>query len=140
MYLTELKQTSQEVVTGFECDCCGKEVPVSDTIEMQEMIPINISGGYGSVFGDGTELSGTFCQNCVKKLLGDYLKEDNDDWEPELTEEQAKQILEWEGRMSWRRVAEEAAKMYPELGIEPGNQLDGRELCFMAIALLKDKE
>jgi antitoxin CcdA len=140
MLITEHVNVKQEVVTGFECDCCGAEFPLSDIIEMQEMIPINISGGYGSVFGDGTELSGTFCQNCVKKLIGEYLKEANDDWEPELTEEQANKILEWESSMSWRRVAEEAAKMYPELGVEPGNQLDGRELCFMAIALLKDKE
>jgi hypothetical protein len=46
-----------------------------------------------------------------------------------LTKEQAEQVLLWEDEgLSWRRIAEEGAKSWPELGIVSGVQQEGREL------------
>jgi antitoxin CcdA len=58
---------------SFDCDRCG--VKHESTIAMQEAVTINIFGGYGSVFGDESQLEAVLCQDCVKAVLGDYLRD-----------------------------------------------------------------
>lgn len=56
----------------------------------------------------------------------------------ELTLEQAVKIRLWRVEMgcTWRRVADYFAMEWPELGTNPGNQLDGIALCDMAMETL----
>lgn len=72
-YTKESVQIEQLELEYIICDCCGKKILAEDYAEIQEVVSININGGYGSVFGDGSHFEGDFCQNCIKKLLGDYL-------------------------------------------------------------------
>lgn len=67
------------VIEEFICDCCEKAVrPNSDdldeTIETHEMLHIRMDAGFGSIFGEGTKVEGDFCQACVNKLLGKFLR------------------------------------------------------------------
>ena len=77
---------TKEVLVKDEitCDCCGKTYSCSvsdvDIFEVQEFLNINFIGGYSSIFGDGVRVSGNFCQECVKELLGKYLH--SEDVEP----------------------------------------------------------
>ena len=63
--------TSKELVY-VECDCCGKRI--DDQMELQECLTHTDIGGYNSIFGDGVEWSIDLCQDCIKKLLGPYIK------------------------------------------------------------------
>jgi len=40
----------------INCDKCGKVITPDNTFEYQEIYRIHFWGGYGSVFGDGTEV------------------------------------------------------------------------------------
>ncbi len=60
------------------CRKCGLDV-FSDIYECQERIEISFRGGYGSVFGDDNVIRGTFCQQCIKDLLGPWLEIISDD-------------------------------------------------------------
>ena len=67
----------QKVIDKIKCDCCGKEFNVKrteDDMEIQEMLIIDEVGGYGSIFGDGTRILCDICQECMKKLLGKYIR------------------------------------------------------------------
>jgi len=62
------------VPVELTCDRCGRIVPVSDAMEWQESLQLRFTGGYGSVFGDGTKVAVDLCQHCVKELLGAYCR------------------------------------------------------------------
>ena len=78
--MIKFKAETKEVLVKDEitCDCCGRKYSCSvgdvDIFEVQEFLNINFIGGYSSTFGDGARVSGNFCQECVKELLGKYLK------------------------------------------------------------------
>jgi len=56
-------------------DRCGRIMPVDGKdFEYPERIAIDFVAGYGSVFGDGKRVRGDFCQHCVKKCLGRWLR------------------------------------------------------------------
>lgn len=58
-----------------------------------------------------------------------------------LTQHKASIIKKYrETGSSWRRIAEKAALEFPELDIESGNQLDGRELCNAAALVLGENQ
>lgn len=63
------------------CDRCGKamEQDIAE-IEWQERFIISFRAGYGSDFGDGTLVEGDFCQECIKSVLGKWLRITNDDF------------------------------------------------------------
>ena len=42
-----------------------------DLYEVQEFNRINFIGGYGSVFGDGTEVICDICQCCLRDMIQD---------------------------------------------------------------------
>ena len=52
-----------------KCDKCKKEY--NDIMEIQEMAKFRFTGGYGSIFGDGTMVIADICQYCLKEMLGD---------------------------------------------------------------------
>ena len=69
------KQVSKTVQEPelLKCDICGKEYPADD-LETQEFQHIHFTGGYDSVFGDGTEVECDVCQHCLHKLIGEYCR------------------------------------------------------------------
>ena len=76
----------EEVVEFVKCDCCQREIKTDDHFEWQEILFIKIMGGYGSIFGDGTIVETQLCQYCVKKLLGEFLRESKENFEEEENE------------------------------------------------------
>ena len=78
--MIKFKSETKEILVKDEitCDCCGNTYSCSvsdvDVFEVQEFLNINFIGGYSSIFGDGAIVSGNFCQECVKELLGKYLR------------------------------------------------------------------
>jgi hypothetical protein len=68
------KRTKENQVVSYTCDCCKKIIPVNDWIEMQEMLRWRMTGGFGSVFGDGAKISLDLCQACTKRLLGEFIQ------------------------------------------------------------------
>jgi len=65
----------------IQCDCCSKEYQNTgnDVLEYQEFVHIFIEGGYGSVFGDGSQMQCDICQHCAKILFGKFLRERRDE-------------------------------------------------------------
>ena len=61
-----------QTVLAYVCDSCQTEF--EDAIDIQEFLHYRNHAGYGSVFGDGAIMSLDLCQNCVKKLLGDFIQ------------------------------------------------------------------
>ncbi|MEQ1661902.1 MAG: hypothetical protein ABL877_04325 [Thiobacillus sp.] len=62
------------------CDRCGRKMISNDQdCEHQERLAVRFSAGYGSVFGDGSLVEGDFCQQCVKEVLGSWLRVTEDD-------------------------------------------------------------
>jgi len=76
--IKRIVEVTEEVVVGFKCDRCGKEYIQTEqyddnTFEIEERHEIRFVGGYGSVFGDCSEVNGVFCQRCLNETLGKYL-------------------------------------------------------------------
>ncbi len=62
------------------CDRCGRIMePDSGDCEWQERLIISFRAGYGSIFGDGNFVEGDFCQECIKAVLGKWLRITDDD-------------------------------------------------------------
>lgn len=59
-----------------------------------------------------------------------------------LNKYQAERVKQWRvsNGCSWRKIADKAAEAWPDLGISPGNQIDGQELCSAAAEVLKEDE
>jgi len=56
------------------CDRCGKSITPDAFIEWEEKQVIRFTGGYGSVFGDGTQVECDLCQSCVEALIGAFCR------------------------------------------------------------------
>ena len=70
----EKKEIVIEQETGCVCDKCGRDIHTIDmSFEFQEKVSIEFTGGYGSVFGDGAEVSLDLCQHCFRDLCGEYI-------------------------------------------------------------------
>jgi hypothetical protein len=74
MVKTKPKTVTLQETESIICDVCKREVPVKDFGEIQEFLHINELGGFESIFGDGTVIKCDICQECLKKLLGPYLR------------------------------------------------------------------
>lgn len=61
----------RQVCTGFQFDRCDA-VFEDDIIEQQEALFWENTGGYGSVWGDGTHVSVTLCQQCAADLFQEF--------------------------------------------------------------------
>ena len=56
------------------CDRCQKVVTPEDVVEWQEWFHWSTTGGFGSAFGDGTEVEIDLCQACTKLVLGPFAR------------------------------------------------------------------
>ena len=65
----EERQTTVKQCTAIECSKCGKKATPSDFIEWDEFISIHIEGGYGSVWGDGSDVNIDLCQSCAHSMF-----------------------------------------------------------------------
>jgi len=71
------------ILEATPCSRCQRDL--CDVEEYQESMLIQFRAGYGSVFGDGNVVTGTFCQYCVRDILGPYLLiQDDDPFEPKI--------------------------------------------------------
>ena len=67
-YKTEMVE--HRVFDKFICNRCKQKVVGG--MELQETHSIRFTGGYSSVFGDGSNVSCDLCQQCLKNLIGDF--------------------------------------------------------------------
>lgn len=64
-----------KVQDSITCDVCTKSFDMSiDIMEIQEFTQIDFIGGYDSVFGDGASVKCDICQECLKNILGKFLR------------------------------------------------------------------
>jgi len=70
------KQTEEsEKLKEITCDVCKKTFDIKkDFMQIQEFSYIDFVGGYSSIFGDMNRVQCDICQDCLKKLLSDYLR------------------------------------------------------------------
>ena len=75
IYFEEVQETKNKLVSK-ECDKCHKiyKNVKDDLYEIQEFLHVRFTGGYGSILGDGANIESDLCQNCVKEVLGPYLR------------------------------------------------------------------
>lgn len=78
MIITKTKTVTEEVIDHIICDNCGKKITPDDYIEWQEKLYIRFTGGYGSIFGDGTTMEAQLCQDCIDSVLGTVLRVEGD--------------------------------------------------------------
>ena len=73
--MIEYKSVTKKVkeIISVKCDKCGNEYEVLN-LEAQEFHHIKFTGGYGSVFGDGTEVECDLCQHCLHEMIGDICR------------------------------------------------------------------
>lgn len=60
-------------VRALRCDRCGREEDC-ESPEFFEFLSFANTGGYDSVFGDGTAIELDLCQQCVKETLGTWVR------------------------------------------------------------------
>ena len=66
----------KEMVTiSITCDRCGTVFPrtTENIYELQEFHYISFTGGYDSIFGDGTKVKCDICQTCLHMLIKDFM-------------------------------------------------------------------
>jgi len=73
----------RKITKSITCDKCGRKYAADDLVskemlEAQEFCYIRFTGGYGSIFGDGTEVECDICQHCLKEMIGDICRTEND--------------------------------------------------------------
>ena len=76
IHFEEFQETGSRVKFK-ECDKCHKKFDVEnkdDIYEIQEFLHFRNTGGYDSIFGDGTEIEIDLCQHCTKEVLGQYIR------------------------------------------------------------------
>ncbi|SDQ22955.1 hypothetical protein SAMN05443245_0475 [Paraburkholderia fungorum] len=62
-------------VAACTCDRCQKRMMPDDYDSgWHERVSLSFRGGFGSIFGDGNEVSVDLCQQCVKDTLGAWLR------------------------------------------------------------------
>ena len=75
-FFIEQEVKSHKILQSITCDICGKFYARDDYTEIQEFHTIHFTGGYGSVFGDGSEIDCDICQRCLLKMLQNKYRED----------------------------------------------------------------
>ena len=71
LFYKDIQVTEQRCI-GFKCDRCKAQHEADDYVEMQEMMHWRNTGGYGSVWGDGTTVEITLRQKCTLELFGEF--------------------------------------------------------------------
>ena len=60
-------------LSSITCDRCGQTWQAG-TVDATESTSIDFTGGYGSIFGDGSQVKLDLCQRCLKTALGLWLR------------------------------------------------------------------
>lgn len=68
----DVQITEQQLVL-ITCDRCKKTVTPDNIIEWQEFMSWRNTGGFGSVWGDGTQVSVDLCQQCTYDLFSEFV-------------------------------------------------------------------
>lgn len=79
--MLEYQEKTVQEVAACTCDRCQRRMTPEDDVDWYEKLSIAYRGGFGSVFGDGTEISIDLCQRCVKETLGSWLRLNDPDIE-----------------------------------------------------------
>ena len=69
-YITKLEQV--KYFDSLTCDRCKKQI--NDSMQLQEAISLQFTGGYDSVFDDGATVEVDLCQDCLKDLIGEFCR------------------------------------------------------------------
>ncbi|MGF1760697.1 hypothetical protein L4D76_22800 [Photobacterium sagamiensis] len=90
--MKKMKPITRNEVSQLTCDKCGFTASSEDA-EFHEFLCIDKTGGYNSVFGDGNHIELDLCQDCLKELLGSWIRisakcEDRKSWNKVFEEEQ----------------------------------------------------
>lgn len=78
MDITKTKKVIEErkELIGYICDRCHIHTfRDKSPFLFQEYLRIRFTGGYDSIFGDSDTFECDLCQNCVKEVLGNYLRQ-----------------------------------------------------------------
>ena len=76
----EKVEVEQTIAISKQCDRCKAWYDVEeDVFESQEFHHIRFTGGYGSVFGDGTTIECDLCQKCLHTMIKDYMRSKNNE-------------------------------------------------------------
>jgi hypothetical protein len=78
VFKKEMQTIERQVLEKVVCDKCGRIIKMNDYIEAEEVVTISFTGGYGSVFGDGSSMEAHLCQHCVLDMLGGVLRQVKD--------------------------------------------------------------
>ncbi len=72
--ITEKVPEVRVVTVGFVCDKCG-ETHLDNYLESQEALIWRTTGGYGSIWGDGSTWELVLCQRCAFALLEPFARD-----------------------------------------------------------------
>lgn len=62
-------------IQSLICDRCSRRAERDDVdCELHEFTSIHYRAGYGSIFGDGSDIELDLCQHCVKDTLGAWIR------------------------------------------------------------------
>ena len=78
MIVTKKVLIEKVILDKFICSRCKGIIKAEDEMELQETYSINFTGGYNSVFGDGCTISCDLCQHCLKDLIGDFCRKEEE--------------------------------------------------------------
>ena len=68
-------QKNDSALSEVICDKCKKVASLeNDNMDFHEWHYFHFTGGYDSIFGDGDEFECDFCQQCMMKVMGKYLR------------------------------------------------------------------
>jgi len=65
-------QITEQRITAIECSRCKKTATPDDFVEWQEFFTWINTGGFGSVWGDGTKVSVDLCQQCTHDIFSGF--------------------------------------------------------------------
>lgn len=71
--MLEYRTVTASEIASCICDRCGRRLTPTD-MEWHEKLSLSFTGGYTSVFGDGSRVSIDLCQQCIKEVLGAWLR------------------------------------------------------------------
>ena len=76
MIIYKKVQKTVDALDAIKCDVCDRTFHAKndDDLELQEFVQIRFTGGYESVFEDGTMVECDICQYCFKEKLGTYCR------------------------------------------------------------------
>ena len=85
MRIVRMNLEQEARLSGIRCDRCQAEArlhgDISGLFDFQEYLLVEFTSGYGAkAFDDGINYSCELCEQCVKDLLGDYLRATNSGW------------------------------------------------------------